>query len=67
MALGDHRAIKTPNNQPKVSRSGREYVIDEADRGGECGRGHHPIVWGKKLNDEKIYNDKYIVAFGSLH
>ncbi len=36
--------IKTPNNQPRVGRSGRGYVIDEADGGGERDRGHCPII-----------------------
>ncbi len=26
--------------------------------------GHRPIVWDGKLNDKKINNIKYIVAFG---
>ncbi len=32
--------------------------------GGERLRGHHPIVWGGKSDNNKINNTKYIMAFG---
>ncbi len=66
MAYGGRRSIKTPNNQPRVGRSSRGFVIDEAGGGGERGRGHRSITWGRKWNNKKIYNNKYIVAFGGL-
>ncbi len=34
MALGGRQSIKTPNNQPRVGRSGRGYIIAEASGGG---------------------------------
>jgi hypothetical protein len=48
LALGGHQSIKTPNNQPRVSGSGRGDDIAEVGGGGEPGRGHCPIVWGSK-------------------
>jgi hypothetical protein len=34
LALGGRRSIKTPNNQPRVGRSGRGDVIAEVGEGG---------------------------------
>ncbi len=63
MALDGRRLIKTPNNQLRVSGSGRGDVIAEAGGGGRGGR-PRPIVWGGEWNDKKINNIKCIVAFG---
>ena len=34
--------------------------------GGSTGGVRRPIVWGGEWNDEKIKNEKYVVAFGGL-
>ncbi len=64
LALCDCRLIKTPNNQPRVSGSGRGDVIAEADGGGSVGGKHRPIVWGGKWN-KNIYimkNTSWLLA-----
>jgi hypothetical protein len=47
-----------------LSGSGGGDVRIEARRGGERMGGHHSIVWGEDLHDEKINKIKYIVALG---
>jgi hypothetical protein len=39
-------------------------MLEQRHVGGERVRGHHPIVLGGELDDKKIKNPKYIVAFG---
>jgi hypothetical protein len=55
--------IKTPNNQPRVGRSGRGVVIAEA--GGGVAQGENPIqsFWAAN-GTTKINNIKCIMAFG---
>jgi hypothetical protein len=66
LVLCGRRLTKTPNNQPRVSGSGRGDVIAEAGVGGGAGGGHRPNIWGSEWNNKKINNKKYIMAFGGL-
>ena len=56
--------LHTTTNQKQSAT--KEGTTASTGWGGEHGRVHRPIVWGGEWNDEKIYNKKYVVAFGGL-
>jgi hypothetical protein len=66
LALGGRQSIKTPNNQPRVGRSGRGYVIAEAGGGGSTVGDTVQLFGAANGTTTKMYNNKYIVTFGSL-
>jgi hypothetical protein len=58
LALGGHLLVGQHNNQPKVSVHGRRDIGEGARPGQNIWGRRHTIVWGSKLGNKKIKNEK---------